>query len=858
MSNIHKKVSIITENSKAYAKLKSILISKDTSYDNNYNKNDLYELLRSFNTPNDLYGITGVAKNLAPILLGLEPIIQQENKPLMKKWLSACNDIHMYRTTILREIPSAVVKGNKDQLYRECTDNPIYSCIWQRATKTVLKYKYLTLQSYVVWAFIHLKLNKDNKKNKTKMYKWCLNVRKLSEEKYYSVVNNLPSGLVSLIKYKEKLDAVKIMFSVMPDKLTLIDDVLDMVEKTISGKEHYIDKNSEGENKPKKNTKKNIVTPKKTRGEMPKPKNLAAYDFEKTETINNVDIYNPPNITPKEKYNNTKSGLPPADYIGKHDRVKITSSQRSTGCYTLKDYALLRKDVVRVISVRNQSLVTQWDSLSLSDYLVISSVLFDTKVSLSTLNESEICIALMLLLWTGRPWKQLKKISLCFKDDNYAGFNDGVIYLVDEKSLLLPVCGDLPSRKLNDEVKAFAKNKEEFIKIRLPEIIHNLIDEFISLKINNKILFSKEINLNKLRKYIKEINLTHKTKITLSNAQGFLKLYISRMNNGGMIESAILTDNISPVDINPMHYSWFSQNKLANLYSATVQPLLSLLLKNKFTKIKNTTFDPSQNDVGVGSSIMPDKDGVKNLVRKLKASIRDTRNIELADRIVTYHNQYALYTACMLSYSTGSRATKYPFWLPSDIDITTGFAVISDKDSNDYYNSRLVWLPDVCVQQLKNYNEYMNVLMNRLPVIAPDLFTKLTEQLKNDSILRSRSSEIERQEDMIPYIFFMRDSNNRKKNSWIESSAEEIFRRIRGQLPLPLNVNRHYLRTRLREEGCPEEIVNAFMGHWHDGQEPFGKYSSLSPLTYRNILKKYLPKIIKLDGWESIQGDVLS
>ncbi|MDH5766975.1 MAG: hypothetical protein OEZ38_13265, partial [Gammaproteobacteria bacterium] len=70
---------------------------------------------------------------------------------------------------------------------------------------------------------------------------------------------------------------------------------------------------------------------------------------------------------------------------------------------------------------------------------------------------------------------------------------------------------------------------------------------------------------------------------------------------------------------------------------------------------------------------------------------------------------------------------------------------------------------------------------------------------------------------------------------------------------LPLNFNRHYLRTRLREEGVAGEVIDAFMGHWELGQEPFGRYSSLSPIEYRSEIKNPLERILADDQWQVIK-----
>ncbi len=49
----------------------------------------------------------------------------------------------------------------------------------------------------------------------------------------------------------------------------------------------------------------------------------------------------------------------------------------------------------------------------------------------------------------------------------------------------------------------------------------------------------------------------------------------------------------------------------------------------------------------------------------------------------------------MLGFASGYRAVRNPLECINQIDWHTGFACISDKDDLDYYNARLVWLPEI-------------------------------------------------------------------------------------------------------------------------------------------------------------------
>lgn len=71
---------------------------------------------------------------------------------------------------------------------------------------------------------------------------------------------------------------------------------------------------------------------------------------------------------------------------------------------------------------------------------------------------------------------------------------------------------------------------------------------------------------------------------------------------------------------------------------------------------------------------------------------------------------------------------------------------------------------------------------------------------------------------------------------------------------LPLNLNRHYLRSELRHRGVHAELVDAWMGHWFDGQEPMGRYSTLNPTDYMSGIAPTLNRMLDDMGWTAEVG----
>jgi hypothetical protein len=203
------------------------------------------------------------------------------------------------------------------------------------------------------------------------------------------------------------------------------------------------------------------------------------------------------------------------------------------------------------------------------------------------------------------------------------------------------------------------------------------------------------------------------------------------------------------------------------------------------------------------------------------------------------HNSMTRYTAFLVAFSTGFRAIRDPFLSSAEIDWVSGFAVLSDKDNEDAYNSRLIWLPPVCLDQLKYFREHQLNAMYRFNALIPGIFPMLDRP---------------RREGPVRYMYFSYFDKITSKSVAFTPGPSLLGSGLKSIYNLPFNASRHYLRSNLLERNCPIEVINAFMGHFERGEEPWGVFSGFSPLVYRDAIKKYLVRILKDDGWRAIPG----
>jgi hypothetical protein len=249
----------------------------------------------------------------------------------------------------------------------------------------------------------------------------------------------------------------------------------------------------------------------------------------------------------------------------------------------------------------------------------------------------------------------------------------------------------------------------------------------------------------------------------------------------------------------------------------------------------------------VGSKYVPQETSVRNLIREIRARL-ETARVKIKNgggSVPELHNDITFYTVLLIGFATGYRSIRDPLLQKAEMDRSTGFGVISDKDGDDLYHSRIIWLPELCFKQLVNYQEHLSHLEDWLFAHNQDLFFA---SRRDDVVGRQICRET-------PSLFFIK--KDLSALDIMPNQMKKFMKRL--DYYLPVNANRHYLRSNLLKRKCPIEVINAFMGHWIPGVEPWGMYSGMSPLDYRRKLRPKLLKMLKIDGWgleTGLSGDI--
>jgi len=227
----------------------------------------------------------------------------------------------------------------------------------------------------------------------------------------------------------------------------------------------------------------------------------------------------------------------------------------------------------------------------------------------------------------------------------------------------------------------------------------------------------------------------------------------------------------------------------------------------------------------VGARLCASKVSVRRAIALLEKRIAKTQPILDRSGSIAFHNLFTLHTVLLFSFATSMRAIRTPYLGPERIDTDTGFTLISDKDDDARHKTRLAWVPPFVINQMLLYAEHVAAL-------------------SSDNLKVLNWPE--------PCFFLQEDGTPE------EVRPKTLKDYMRPFLDLPPNLHRRFMRHELLAGGCPPEVVNAWLGHAFQGEEPWGPFSSLKYAEYRESLRGPLEHILKEElEWKTLESPLV-
>lgn len=468
-----------------------------------------------------------------------------------------------------------------------------------------------------------------------------------------------------------------------------------------------------------------------------------------------------------------------------------------------------------------------------------------------------------LLIFTGRSLPNLCTLRWIEKKRPKTGKYE-ISWDVKNEHLIIPTRVAERHNKLDDAAKAYISfacetpilERKECYEANIPEFLTELLQEhYASWRIAYKhkkfssndsrttaFTDAKKIkaNIDQLIEYLNnqfQLRLSERKIIRLFE-QSFLKI------SDDQAEYVFISGERLNHGATSAHYYYTKPSILNVTHTRVINQILSYAGINSSVSAIQTELNllESQNSNAVGSKLILNSVLMRKYVKSIKQTVADiARNEDLVQK----HNHFVFYCIRLLGFATGYRAVGDPLDHISQLNKKLGLMVISDKDFDDDFHTRIVPVSNIVLKQFDLYEEHLQKLKGQLGSF-PELLSEVRLLLAQ-------------QKSRLPYFFFLSE-----KMRFISISPEHIKKHIRPLWALPENVNRHYLRSEIMaltkssskfKASC--ECLDYFMGHWGTGEEPFNKHALVSPMQIKKEIQPVIDHILARDGWSPIKGPTL-
>lgn len=293
---------------------------------------------------------------------------------------------------------------------------------------------------------------------------------------------------------------------------------------------------------------------------------------------------------------------------------------------------------------------------------------------------------------------------------------------------------------------------------------------------------------------------------------------------GDMVASILIAGDHDDISRHAgIHYYCAYESDLQESYLQAISQLMP--------ESRNTLHPAAlvESDRRIGSPYCPTPHVLRQLATDLKTHFQVTLRQPIGkSTLADIHNAYTLYTVLLLFLCTGYRSVQAPLSRITDVDLDRRYAVIADKESDHWSHSRIVPLTENFLSHWDYYLSHRRHVMRMVETYlggpAPD------------------------------HTFFFLSTPNRRMAKSIAVTPDQIDEHLSSFSRLPLNVGRHLLRSELFHRRVPALLVDTLMGHWVAGREPMGRFSTLSPVEYKEILVPVLEDIQTELGWTPVRG----
>lgn len=480
----------------------------------------------------------------------------------------------------------------------------------------------------------------------------------------------------------------------------------------------------------------------------------------------------------------------------------------------------------RAIKTSAQSLLLAGDRLQLVDLEAAERYSIElVKGSLRSPSEgiTQGAIAAAAMLVTGLSVEGIQELRVVKESSDVPSIPTGHYLVVSEALIVMPgpklIDGFVPP----DNDSQHYRPVTERLELKLPQQLHwvQLLLRFASGKIGTQ-PFNDPMYVENVRLFSRAVNERFGARLTPTRIAQFQSRQLIA-TSGDRADAALITGGMADARL---YY-----------YAPTVSHLLQChesiwtgVYRGMGLPVENNVTEPAWAPPGyliepkgpyLGSRCCPTDRGVVLMVEALinhcRSTLRGRRDQARTRRV---HNALVAYTCQMVMWHTGIRAVTDGVEIAL-YDRVTGMLGVSDKNTDSYYSSRVVWIPAIARSQIDAYLEHLAQFHQVFPELAGQ---------------GKKLYFVDEAGDAVPV-------------------RVETLKRLGPQTHVyRMNAQRHYLRTRLRELGVPAPSIDALLGHGAHGEEPYARHSCYSALRLRQDIEAPLQQLSEHAEWRVLHG----
>jgi hypothetical protein len=446
-------------------------------------------------------------------------------------------------------------------------------------------------------------------------------------------------------------------------------------------------------------------------------------------------------------------------------------------------------------------------------------------VTLFTIEHVKDCLRWLILILTGRVINQIETEAFFLNETN--------IYLDDENSFIRIAFPQYMHRENLSNKYVYIPTEIEELELILPEEIRLILKPMISFLKKRKPDNKSEIQINTKNKK-SAFNDWNTSEIRLQTQRSYAEI----TSDSWLL--SVISWQSSGLSNTQKHYASCTVKTMQTIFEKHIQTFLNIDCK--------TTKWSNQTDARIGSPYYLNAKTYRQIIKQLWQNASplfdqlNYKSIKLNELKFRF-NSLAFWIDSYCSFAAATRNITDPL-IQKDLVSHEGLYRVNDKNKYNGFNTRIVFVPATLLTKLEAYKKVRQKVL---------IYLRKTQNLsaKDEEILRTNKLFFFKQntQGFLKIVEYTR-SRCRDEIYWQANTDIDIgtgkndllvYENLRA---IKTNVNRHYLRGRLLEFGIPGFFIDAFMGHWHAGTQPWGQMSIFNQSHYLEQLKKFIPKIL--------------